>query len=58
MEALEHFRWGMALYREGQVTEALADWRQVVALGLKNWVVRKQIWSIVNPERLYKGAVD
>jgi hypothetical protein len=57
-EALGHFRQGLALYRQGQPAAALAEWRQAVALEPDNWLIRKQLWAVENPERFYQGDVD
>jgi len=56
--ALDHFRRGLALYRQGEVQAALAEWRQGVALEPDHWIIRKQVWAIEHPERFYQGAVD
>lgn len=53
-----YFRQGLAHYREGEVEAALAAWRQCVALEPDNWIIRKQIWAIENPDRFYAGDVD
>lgn len=57
-EVLKHFRKGLALYREGEVQRALAEWRKGVALEPDNWIIRKQVWAIEHPERFYAGEVD
>lgn len=57
-EALEHFRKGLRLYRQGDTPAALAAWRQGVALEPDNWIIRKQIWAIENPDKFYQGDVD
>jgi hypothetical protein len=57
-EALESFQNGLALYRRGQLQSALSEWRKGVALEPDNWIIRKQVWAIENPERFYSGAVD
>lgn len=57
-EALEHFRKGLKLYRRGDTPAALAEWRRGVSLEPDNWIIRKQIWAIENPERFYQGDVD
>ncbi len=54
----ELFRRGQAAYREGRVDEALALWKQGVVLDPDNYIVRKQIWAVENPERFYEGDVD
>lgn len=56
--ALERFRRGLNLYRQGKVQQALDEWREAAAAEPDNWIVRKQIWAVENPERFYEGAVD
>ena len=57
-EALEHYREGLGLYRQGRVDEAVAAWRRGVAVQPDNYVIRKQIWAVENPDRFYEGQVD
>lgn len=57
-EALEHYRDGLALYRDGKADEAMAAWRRGVALQPDNYIIRKQIWAVENPDRFYQGQVD
>ena len=57
-EAMELFHKGMSLYRIGQVDEALALWREGVALEPDTYVIRKQIWAVEHPDKFYDGAVD
>jgi hypothetical protein len=57
-ETLNHFRQGLSLYRQGQTEAALAEWRRGVVLEPDNWLIRKQVWAIENPERFYQGEVD
>ncbi len=57
-EANVIFRQGLALYREGRIGEALARWRQGLELDPDNYLIRKQIWAVENPERFYEGDVD
>ena len=57
-EANAIFRRGLALYREGRIGEALARWRQGLDLDPDNYLIRKQIWAVENPERFYEGDVD
>jgi hypothetical protein len=58
VEALESFQNGLAFYRRGHMQSALSEWRKSVALEPDNWIIRKQVWAIENPERFYAGAVD
>ncbi len=57
-EANAHFRAGLDLYRDGKVEEAVAQWRRGVELEPDNYIIRKQIWAVQNPERFYSGDVD
>lgn len=57
-EALAYYREGLSLYKDGKVKAALASWRKSVALTPENWILRKQVWAIENPEKFYNGMVD
>ena len=52
------FREGLALYRTGDVERAMALWRRGLELDPDNYIVRKQIWAVENPERFYDVDVD
>jgi hypothetical protein len=56
-EALELFARGVSVYAEGNADEALALWRDALALDPDNFVVRSQIWALEHPDRFYP-AVD
>ena len=57
-EANAIFREGLDMYRAGRTGEALARWRQGLQLDPGNYLIRKQIWAVENPERFYEGDVD
>ena len=57
-EANAIFREGLDHYRAGRTTEALAHWRQGLDLDPGNYLIRKQIWAVENPEKFYDGDVD
>ena len=57
-EANRYFARGLALYRTGGVSEALDEWRKGTTLVPDNYIIRKQIWAVENPERFYSGSVD
>ncbi len=57
-EAVRLFDEGMSLYNAGQVEKALVLWRKGVELEPDNFVIRKQIWAVENPDRFYEGDVD
>lgn len=56
--ALIHFQDGLAAYKRGETTQAMTAWREAVVLEPENWIIRKQIWAIENPDRFYAGDVD
>ena len=58
LESNALFRDGMALYRLGRLEEAVALWRQGLAIDPRNYIIRKQIWAVENPERFYDGDID
>ena len=57
-EANAHFTAGLDLYRQGKVEEAVAEWRKGVDLEPDNYIIRKQIWAVQNPDRFYAGDID
>ncbi len=57
-EANALFRAGLDLYRDGNVDAALAEWRRGMQLEPDNYIIRKQIWAVQNPDRFYSGDVD
>ena len=56
-QTLELFAQGVGLYSAGRVPEAVAAWREALALDPDNFVIRSQIWAVEHPERFYP-AVD
>ena len=52
------FREGLDHYRAGRTGEALALWRRGRDLDPGNYLIRKQIWAVENPDKFYNGAVD
>ncbi len=57
-EANAIFREGLDHYRAGRTGEALARWRRGLELDPGNYLIRKQIWAVENPEKFYQGDVD
>ena len=57
-EAAVFFNNGLQLYREGKQKEAIYQWRKIVNLDPDNYIVRKQIWAIMHPEKFYNDRVD
>lgn len=52
------FREGLDHYRAGRTGEALALWRRGRDLDPRNYLIRKQIWAVENPDKFYDGDVD
>ena len=52
------FREGLELYRAGEKEPALELWRKGLAIDPANYIIRKQIWAVENPDRFYEGDVD
>ncbi|MBV7338609.1 tetratricopeptide repeat protein [Chloroflexi bacterium TSY] len=57
-EAFDHFYQGLELYRAGNAQSAIEEWRKAIKLEPDNWIIRKQVWAMENPERFYAGPVD
>ena len=57
-QANAHFRAGLQLYGQGKVSEAMAEWRRGVELEPDNYIIRKQMWAVENPDKFYDGDVD
>ena len=57
-QAISHFRIGLEHYRQGKTREAMTEWRKGVELEPDNYIIRKQIWAVENPEKFYAGNVD
>ena len=57
-EANSLFRRGLGLYEDGNVDEAMSLWRKGVELEPDNYIIRKQIWAVENPDRFYEDKVD
>jgi len=55
--ALELFAEGVGRYAGGRPDEALALWREALAIDPDNFLIRSQIWVLEHPERFYP-AVD
>ncbi len=57
-EAELRFAYAGEQLRRGQNEMALAQLKTALKLDSDNWLIRKQIWAIENPERFYSGKVD
>ena len=54
--ALERFAEGAGLYAGGRTEEALAAWREALALDPDNFVIRSQIWAVEHPEHFWPSV--
>ena len=57
-QAIQHFQIGTNHYKEGKIKQALEEWKKGRDLEPDNWVIRKQIWAVQNPEKFYGNEVD
>jgi len=56
--ARTHFNNGLSHFHKGDREQAVAEWRAGLAYEPENWIIRKQIWAIENPDKFYSGDVD
>ena len=52
------FQQGAVLYKQGRIKDGIDLWKQAVNLEPDNYLIRKQIWAIENPDKFYQGDVD
>jgi hypothetical protein len=57
-ESARLFKLGQNRLAEGDQAGAMELWRQARDLEPNNWLIRKQIWAVENPDRFYSGPVD
>lgn len=57
-EAELRFRAAAAALTQGDSNTALALLRKAVQLDPDNWLIRKQMWALEDPDRFYSGPVD
>lgn len=57
-EALGLFEEGLAAIRRGDRESAARAWRRAARKDPANWLIRKQLWALENPERFYSGDID
>jgi tetratricopeptide (TPR) repeat protein len=53
-----HFRYASLLLERSRKQEALRHLRRALELDPANYLIRKQIWAIENPDRFYAGEID
>ena len=52
------FREGLRKYQAGKLEAAMSLWREGMDLEPDNYIIRKQIWAVENPDKFYDGDVD
>lgn len=52
-EAARLFAAGVRQYRVGRVDEAMVLWQRAWHLDPDNFIVRKQLWAVGNPDKFY-----
>tara|TARA_B100001013_G_C24608541_1_gene442135 strand:+ start:667 stop:1218 length:552 start_codon:yes stop_codon:yes gene_type:complete len=57
-KANELFVSGQQFFNSGKTDKAIKLWREAIAIDPNNYIIRKQIWAIENPDRFYKDKVD
>jgi len=57
-EADARFQLAIALLEQDRDEEALAELKKATQLDPENWLIRKQMWAVENPEAFYEGDVD
>ena len=57
-DAPTHFRYGRLLLSQGRTEEGVASLKRALAVDPGNYVIRKQIWAVENPDRFYDGGID
>ena len=57
-KANELFVSGQQLFNLNKTDEAIKLWRKAIEIDPNNYIIRKQIWAIENPDRFYKDKVD
>lgn len=57
-QARIRFQAAALMLSRGETEGASALLRKALRFDPKNWLVRKQIWAIENPDRFYAGEID
>lgn len=57
-EADARFQLAIALLAQDKKQEAITELEEAVRLDPQNWLIRKQLWAIDEPEAFYAGDVD
>ena len=57
-EAEARYYLSRILLESGKRSAAIEELRRAFELDRENWIIRKQLWALENPEVFYKGKVD
>ncbi len=57
-EARLRYQAAALILSRGNSEKALELLRKALRFDPRNWLIRKQIWAIGNPDRFYRGEVD
>ncbi len=57
-DARRRFRYAKLLLQLNRKEEAAEQMKAALKLDPKNYIIRKQIWAVENPERFYNGGID
>ncbi len=52
------FREAGRALRRGDRASAIESLREAARLDPDNYIIRKQLWAVENPDRFYEGAID
>lgn len=58
LEARAFVRLANLAVTDGRKTDSATHLREALRRDPENWLIRKQIWAIENPERFYQGDID
>ena len=58
IEVRRMFERGLELYEMGMTHQSIDIWKKALELDPDNYIVRKQIWAVENPEKFYSGKID
>ena len=57
-EAEARFQLSRILLESGKRSAAIEELKRAFELDRENWIIRKQLWALENPEVFYDGKVD
>ncbi|MBN18749.1 MAG: hypothetical protein CL758_04645 [Chloroflexi bacterium] len=57
-DAINLFKKGLTYYDSNNIKLAIEYWKKSIEIDPDNYIIRKQIWAIENPEKFYTGTID